>query len=55
MASPGLLNVILDYCNTNKIKLDGVTKIFTGGGAVFLDFVQNLIVLFSAFTSNLAL
>lgn len=42
MAAPGLLNVITNYCIENDIKIHFVTKIFTGGGAVFLDFVDNL-------------
>lgn len=42
MAAPGLLNVIIEYCIRNNIKLKNITKIFTGGGAVFLDFVDNL-------------
>ena len=39
MATPGLLNVITNYCQNNNIKLDLVnlvTKTFTGDGAVFL-------------------
>ena len=42
MASPGLLNVITKYCLSKKIVLEGVRKVFTGGGAVFLDFVDEL-------------
>lgn len=42
MAAPGLLNVITEYCIRNNVKLKNITKIFTGGGAVFLDFVDNL-------------
>lgn len=46
MASPGLLNVITKYCLQKKIVLDWVTKVFTGGGAVFLDFVDELRIVF---------
>ena len=46
MASPGLLNVITKYCLQKKIVLDWVTKVFTGGGAVFLDFVDELRMVF---------
>ncbi len=46
MASPGLLKVVIDYCTKNNIKLNRVKKIFTGGGAVFLDFVEELKIVF---------
>lgn len=46
MAAPGLLNVITKYCTKNNIKLKNITKIFTGGGAVFLDFIDNLKLVF---------
>ena len=36
MAEPGLLNKIVDYCIKKNIKLIGVKKIFTGGGAIFV-------------------
>ncbi len=42
MASPGFLGVILNYCKAKNIVLTGVKKIFTGGGAVFIDFINNL-------------
>lgn len=42
MASPGLLKVILDYSIKNNVKLESIKKIFTGGGAVFLDFINML-------------
>ena len=42
MAAPGLLNLITNYCIKNSIKIKEVTKIFTGGGAIFLDFIDNL-------------
>lgn len=46
MASPGLLNVITKYCTLKGIVLTSVTKVFTGGGAVFLDFVDELRLVF---------
>lgn len=42
MSAPGLLNVIVNYLLQNNKKLEGVNKIFTGGGAVFLDFIDNI-------------
>ena len=42
MAAPGLLNLITKYCLKKQIHLEKVTKIFTGGGAVFLDFIDDL-------------
>ena len=42
MASPGLLQVIVEDCIKNNIKLEGVKKIYTGGGAVFLDLIKKL-------------
>ena len=42
MAAPGLLNVIINYCRANSIVLGNVRKVFTGGGAVFVDFVNEL-------------
>ena len=42
MAAPGLLNVIIDYCIKNNIKINQVTKIFSGGGAIFIDFIKKL-------------
>ena len=42
MASPGLIDLINDYCIKHRIKLKMVKKIFTGGGAVFLDYVVKL-------------
>ena len=42
MAAPGLLTVIVDYCLKNDIKLENVRKILTGGGAVFVDFINKL-------------
>ena len=46
MAAPGLLNVIVRHCLKNNIKIDSVKKIFTGGGAVFLDLIENLKIVF---------
>ena len=42
MAAPGLLNKIVEYCLNNDIKLEKISKIFTGGGAIFLDYIENL-------------
>lgn len=42
MAAPGLLTVITDYAIKNNIILEGITKIYTGGGAVFVDFIKKL-------------
>lgn len=42
MAAPGLLNVITDYCIKNNIELKQIKKIFSGGGAIFIDFINKL-------------
>ena len=42
MAAPGFLNLIIDYMLKNEIELKQIEKIFTGGGAVFIDFLENL-------------
>jgi len=42
MAAPGVLNLISDYAKKNNIKIKTVKKIFTGGGAVFIDFLNKL-------------
>lgn len=42
MAAPGFLEVIADYCIKNNLELDYIEKIFTGGGAVFVDFIEKL-------------
>ena len=42
MAAPGLLNVITDYCIKNNIRIDKITKVFSGGGAIFLDYIYRL-------------
>ena len=42
MAAPGVLHLIIEYCLKNNIILKDINKIFTGGGAIFLDFLKNL-------------
>lgn len=42
MAAPGLLNVIINYCIKNGIMLESIKKIFTGGGAIFIDFLEKM-------------
>lgn len=42
MASPGFLNLIIDYMLKNKMEIKQIEKIFTGGGAVFIDFLEKL-------------
>ena len=42
MAAPGLLNVITDYCIEKNIILESINKIFTGGGAVFIDTIEKI-------------
>ena len=42
MAAPGLLNVITDYCIENNIVLESIKKVFTGGGAVFIDTIEKI-------------
>lgn len=42
MASPGLLEVIVKYAMKKNITFKNVNKIFTGGGAVFVDFINNV-------------
>ena len=46
MAAPGLLNVIIDYCIKNNIKIGQVKKVFSGGGAIFIDFINKLKIVF---------
>ncbi len=46
MCAPGLLDVICNYCMKNNISIDNVKKIFTGGSAVFLDFIDRLKIVF---------
>lgn len=42
MAAPGLLEVIVKECEVRKLKFNNVKKIFTGGGAVFVDLIRKL-------------
>ncbi len=42
MAAPGILEVLLNYCEKEKIILENIQKIFTGGGAIFIDFIDRL-------------
>lgn len=42
MAAPGILGVVCNYCIENNITIKSVNKIMTGGGAVFLDFINKL-------------
>ena len=42
LASPGLLKLIAEYCMKKNIKCDGITKIFTRGGTIFLDTIYDL-------------
>ena len=42
MAAPGLLGIVSRYANENGIVLNNVTKIMTGGGAIFLDLINNI-------------
>ncbi len=42
MASPGLLEVITKYAIKKNITFNNVIKVFTGGGAVFVDFINSV-------------
>ena len=42
MEAPALLNKITQYYIKNGLKQENITKIFTGGGAVFMDFVEDM-------------
>lgn len=42
MAAPGLLEVIVKECEKRKLKFSNVKKVFTGGGAVFVDLIRKL-------------
>ena len=42
MCSPGLINIIVEYCIKNNIEIPYKTKIYTGGGAVYLDLIDNI-------------
>lgn len=42
MEAPGLLSLITKYYEKKSIKQENINKVFTGGGAVFLDFVESM-------------
>lgn len=42
MEAPALLNNITQFYLINGLKQEKITKIFTGGGAVFMDFVKDM-------------
>lgn len=42
MAAPGLLQTVIKYALKNNIQIENVKKIFTGGGAVFIDLINNI-------------
>ena len=42
MAAPGILEVIINYCEKNKKQVKNIEKIFTGGGAIYLDFINKM-------------
>lgn len=42
MEAPALLNKITQYYLKKGIKQENITKIFTGGGAVFMDFIADM-------------
>ena len=42
MCSPGLISIITDYCIKNNLEISYKTKVFTGGGAVFLDLIEKI-------------
>ena len=42
MAAPGLLEVILNECKKRDQKFTNITKVFTGGGAVFVDLIRKI-------------
>ena len=46
MAAPGIFNVIINYAKKYNLQFENVRKIFTGGGAIFLDFIENLKLIF---------
>lgn len=46
MSAPGMLNLITNYCIEKNIKLENVTKVYTGGGAIFLDYIENVKIVF---------
>ena len=42
MCSPALLRIIVDYCLKNELEIKYRTKVYTGGGAVFLDLIDSI-------------
>ena len=42
MAAPGILNVIVDYCIKHNLIIADVKKVFTGGGAIFSDYLNKI-------------
>lgn len=52
MCSPGLIKIIVDYCIKNNIEIPYKTKIFTGGGAVYLDLIDNIKKVFRSCSIN---
>ena len=42
----GVLELIAKYCIENNLQINSIKKIFTGGGAVFLDFIEKLKLVF---------
>lgn len=46
MASPGLLEIVINYCESRKISVGSIKKVFTGGGAVFIDFIDRAKIVF---------
>ena len=46
MAAPGILGVICNYCIENNITVNSINKIMTGGGAIFLDLIKKLKIVF---------
>lgn len=46
MAAPGILNIICNFCIKNNITIKYINKIMTGGGAVFLNFINKLKMVF---------
>ena len=42
MAAPGLLEVIIKECKERGLTFPKIKKIFTGGGAVFVDLIRSL-------------
>ena len=42
MLSPGVLSIITDYCIKRNVKFSNIKKVFSGGGAIFLDLIKNV-------------